>query len=202
MNDISLFALTTILFLIMDPMGNIASYLKLMEGIPEQRRYWILVREMSIALAAMVVFNYIGEFIFGLLGISETTIRLASGVILFIIALKILFLSEDSPRAHLPRGEPFIVPLAIPLIAGPSLLATIMLYANLESSQPLMLGAILFATIATTLVFIAAPTLNQYLGKNGLLALEKLMGMVLVLIAVQRIAEGVQQFVKLCGKSG
>lgn len=198
MNDITLFALSLVLFLIMDPVGNISSYLKLIDGVPTERRPWVLFREIAIAFAAMIIFNYVGEFIFELLGISETTVRIASGVLLFLIAIKILFPTDDSLRAHLPKGEPFIVPLAIPLVAGPSLLATIMLFARLEASQPLMLTAIAIASIGTLIVFWLAPSLNRVLGKNGLLALEKLMGMVLVLIAVQRIAEGVQEFVKLC----
>lgn len=193
-HEASILFITVMLFLIMDPIGNIASYLKLMEDIAPKRRNWILLREMGIALAAMLLFNYIGEFIFNLLEISEITVRLASGLILFLIAIKILFPSTDSLRANLPIGEPFIVPLAIPLIAGPSLLATIMLYANLEPCQSYMLAAIFMACIATYIVFLIAPTLYRLLGNNGLLAMEKLTGMILVLLAVQRIAEGVQQF--------
>lgn len=194
MTDMSLLSISVVLFLIMDPIGNIASYLYLMRDIKPKRRALILAREMGIALAAMLIFNYLGEFIFDLLGISETTVRIASGVILFLIAIKILFPARDSLRANLPQGEPFITPLAIPLIAGPSLLATVMLYAQMEQSQPVMLGAILIASLATFLVLLVSPFLQRWLKNNGLLALEKLMGMVLVLIAVQRFAEGLKQF--------
>lgn len=195
MDGLSLFSLTIILFFIMDPIGNIAAYLTLMKTVPAKKRKWVLLREMAIAFAAMILFNYLGEYIFSLLAISEVTVRLASGVILFLIAIKILFPTSDSLRAHLPSGEPFIVPLAIPLVAGPSLLATIMLFARLEQTGFVMLGAIILSTIATILVFLAAPLLFRFLGNNGLLALEKLTGMVLVLLGIQRFAEGIQQFV-------
>lgn len=194
MGDLSLFSVAVVLFLIMDSIGNIASYLQLMEGIPPKRRILVLLREMGIVLIAMLLFNYLGEFIFELLGISETTVRIASGVILFIIAVKILFPSIDSLRANLPKGEPFVSPLAIPLTAGPSLLATVMLYAHMEPSQPLMLAAILLSTAATFCVFLAAPFLQRVLGSNVLLALEKILGMILVLMAVQRFTEGLKQF--------
>lgn len=190
----TLFSIALVLFLIMDPIGNISSYLSLVNGLPKKRRMWIVVREMLIALAFMILFNYIGEFLFILLGISETAVRLSSGVILFLVAIKILFPSQDSIRANLPKGEPFIIPLAVPLIAGPSLLATIMLFAHLESSQPLMLAAIFIAWLSAAAVLFFAEPLERVLGKNGLTACEKLMGMVLVLLATQRFLEGIVLF--------
>lgn len=196
MDHSSIFSIALMLFLIIDPVGNIASYLTLMSDVDPKRRNLVLVREMGIALVLMLLANFLGEYIFDLLGISKTTVFLASGVILFLIAIKILFPTQDSFRANLPKGEPFIVPLAIPLTAGPSLLATIMLYASLEPSDLMMVAAIFAALIAATLVLFAAPVLKRLLRTNGLLALEKLMGMVLVLLAVQRLAEGIQLFLK------
>lgn len=194
----NLFTLTIILFLIMDPVGNISSFLTLTKDIPAKRRTTILIREMLIALAAMLLFNFIGEFIFRVLDISETTLRLASGVILFLVAIKILFPSIDSLRANLPAGEPFITPLAIPLISGPSLLATVMLFAHLEPSQITMLSAIFISWLAAVIVLLSGSTLQRILGTNGLMAAERLMGMVLVMLAIQRFLEGLQQFVKAC----
>ena len=190
----TLLSVAVTLFLIMDPIGNINAYLSLMRGIEPAQQRKILFREMAIAFIAMLAFNYLGEFIFDLLDISETTVRLTSGVILFLIAIKILFPSKDGLRANLPKGEPFITPLAIPLLAGPSLLATIMLYAHLEPSQPLMLGAIVIATLASLAVLLMSGFLLRTLKSSGLIALEKLMGMVLVLMAVQRCVEGLQMF--------
>jgi multiple antibiotic resistance protein len=194
----NLFSLTVILFLIMDPIGNISSFLSLLKDMPKQKRRQIIVREMLIALAAMVLFSVIGEYIFQILDINETAVRLASGIILFLVAIKILFPSIDSLRANLPSGEPFITPLAIPLIAGPSLLATIMLFARLEPSPILMLAAIFIAWLLAVCVLLLGQRLQNLLGTNGLMACERLMGMILVMLAIQRFAEGLQQFVKAC----
>jgi len=193
----SLLSVTLALFLIMDPLGNVSSYLSLVDGIDPKKQKYIVIREMLIALATMIVFNYLGEVIFSVLHLSETTVRIASGVILFLIAIKIIFPAPDSLRANLPNGEPFVIPLAIPLIAGPSLLATILLYANLEPSQPIMLAAILLAWLGAVSILLCARFFQRVLTNNGLMACERLMGMVLILLAIQRFGEGIQQFVAL-----
>lgn len=194
----SLIYLTVVLFLIMDPVGNITSFLSVLKGIPSQKRRKIIIREMLVALAVMILFNFFGEFIFHTINVSETTLRLTSGVILFLVAIKILFPSVDSPRSNLPSGEPFVTPLAIPLIAGPSLLATIMLFAHLVPSYFDMLGAILLAWSMAVIVLLFGARLQRILTSNGLMACERLMGMVLILLAIQRFLEGIQQFVKAC----
>lgn len=190
----SLFSITLTLFLIMDPIGNLSAYFVMMKDLNPKRQYWVIFREMFIALAVMLFFNYLGEFIFNFLGLSEIAIRLSCGLILFLIAIKILFTTNDNPRANLPKGEPFIFPLAIPLIAGPVLMATIMLYARLEPSQSAMIIAILIAWLLTMLIFLFATPIKKILGTNGLMACERLIGMILVLVAVQRFLEGILLF--------
>jgi multiple antibiotic resistance protein len=190
----SLFHIALVLFLIMDPIGNVSSYQSMVKELDSKRQSKIIFREMLIALAAMITFNYLGEFIFDFLDLSETTVRLSSGIILFLIAIKILFTSTDSPRANLPKGESFIFPLAIPLIAGPGLLATVMLFAHLEPYQSVMLAAILIAWIFSAIILYFSGTIKRFLGDNGLMACERLIGMVLVLIAVQRFLEGILLF--------
>lgn len=190
----SLFTITVTLLLIMDPLGNLSSYLTMVNGLDPQRRKRIVFREMFIALAIMLFFNYLGEYIFTFLHLSETTVRLSSGVILFLIAIKILFTAKDSPRAHLPTGEPMVFPLAVPLIAGPALMATIMLYAHLEPTQTIMIVAILIAWLISICVLLFAEPIKRVLKTNGLMACERLIGMVLVLIAVQRFLEGILLF--------
>ena len=190
----SLFNVTLVLFLIMDSIGNLSVYLSMVEKLDKARQYRIIFREMLIALGVMLFFNYLGEYLFGFLGLSETTVRLSSGVILFLIAVKILFTASDSPRSNLPKGEPFIFPLAIPLIAGPALMATIMLYAHLEPLQSVMIIAILIAWFFSVLVFLFAAPIKRLLGANGLMACERLIGMILVLVAVQRFLEGILLF--------
>lgn len=188
----------TLLF-IMDPLGNMNSFLKMVDGIPRRRQYWIIAREMIIALGLMLLFNFIGEWIFQALDLSEIAVTMSAGMILFLTALKIIYPSETSPRAKLPIGEPFIVPMAVPLIAGPSLLATIMVYAHLESSQPVMLGAILLSwAIACTLLMFSHGIKNG-IKSNGLLACEKLMAMILIILAIQRFMDGLTLFLKTYG---
>lgn len=190
----TLFNIIVTLLFIMDPVGNISSYLSLVKELKPKRQNWIIFREMLIALAVMIGFNYLGEYIFSFLSLSETTVRLSSGIILFLIAIKILFMAHDSPRANLPKGEPFIFPLAIPLIAGPALMATIMLYAHLEPLQSIMIIAILIAWFLSILIFLFAHPIKRIFGNNGLMACERLIGMVLVLVAVQRFMEGILLF--------
>lgn len=190
----TLFTISLVLFMIMDPIGNISSYLSLMKEVSPKRKYWVLFREMLIVLLFMVAFNFLGEYIFDLLELKTVTVQLSSGLILFFTALKFLFPAKDSIRANLPGGEPFIIPLAIPLIAGPSLLATIMLFARLEPSIPLMLQAIFIAWVCTIIVLLAAPFLYKTLGNNGLIACERLMAMILLMMAIQRFMEGIKDF--------
>ncbi|OJU81097.1 MAG: antibiotic transporter [Chlamydia sp. 32-24] len=197
--DVSIFSISIILFLIMDPIGNVGSYLTLMQGIEPKRIKLVLLREMVIALAFMIFFSYLSEALFDILQVSEVTVSLSSGLILFLTAIKILFPTTDGLRANLPKGEPFVIPLAVPLIAGPSLLATILLFSHLEQNQTSMLIAIFFAWISSLFVLYFAPFLNRYLGKSGLMACERLMGMILVMLAIQRFMEGVYQFIHTSG---
>lgn len=193
--DISLFSITLILFLIMDPLGNISAFLSLVKEIEPQKVRWIVLREMVIALILMIVFNFLGEHIMEILNLTVTTVQLSSALILFLTAIKILFPATNSLRANLPSGEPFLVPLAIPLIAGPSLLATIMLFAALEPKVSVMLEAIIIAWAAAMCILFLARSLQKSLGNMGLMACERLMGMILVMLSIQRFMEGLHQFV-------
>lgn len=184
------------LFLIMDPIGNIQSFLSMLKELPPKRQYYIIGREMLIALGIMSLFSLIGDHIFVILQISETGVKLASGMILFLVALQILFPTGKGFRVNLPNDEPFVIPLAIPLIAGPSLLATILLFSHLEPSSSFMLTAIFAAWLAASGVLLFANQFKKILGDNGLLACEKLMAMILILLAMQRFMDGVQSFLE------
>lgn len=195
MDNLSLLTLTLTLFLIMDPIGNLSSFLTLTQNIPPMRQKYVVFRELLIALFFMLLFNFIGETLLRYLDLSPITLRLSAGAILFLFAIKILFPAENHPRSNLPPGEPFLIPLAIPLIAGPSLLATVMLFANLEPCKDLMITAILIAWMAAVTVLLLAPQIYRVLGKNGLVACERLLAMLLVMLAIQRLMEGLTQFV-------
>jgi len=189
-------SISLILFLIMDPIGNVGSYLSMVENIPVARQRWVACREMLIALAAMVLFFFVGETIFEQLSLSEASLHLSAGLILFLVAIKILFLSPTSLRANLPKEEPFIIPLAIPLIAGPALLAAIMLYTHIIEDSSLMLAAICTAWIAASSVLFFAARIKSLLGSSGLTACERLIGMLLIILGVQRFLIGVEHFSK------
>ena len=202
MDQISLLTITLSLLFIMDPIGNLSSVLFLTEGIPPKKQKMIILREMFFALALMLLFNYIGEFLLNYLELSAVAVRLSSGIILFLVAIKILFPSSNSLRNNLPKVSkegPFLVPLAVPLIAGPSLLATIMLYANMESCQSMVVSAILMAWMLCSIIIFLAPQLSKVLGKSGLTACERLMAMLLVMMAIQRLTEGIREFIQQRG---
>lgn len=196
MNESNFLNIFLALFLIMDPIGNISSFLAMVRELPPARQRMIILREMGIALVFMLLFNLIGEHLFFFLDLESTAVRLASGVILFLVAIKILFPGPTSLRNHLPAGEPFIIPMAIPLIAGPSLLATIMLFTHEEPSQTIMVSAIIAAWFLASVVLLLGPQLSRLLGKNGLVAAERLMAMILIMLAIQRFMEGVLEFIQ------
>jgi len=189
----SLFSLTLTLFLIMDPLGKVKQFLSILDGIPHRRQRLVIAREMIMALVAMMVFSLLGEYISAAFQVNKTTIFISAGIILFLTAIRILFPKED----HLPRvpgNEPFLVPLAIPMIASPALLATIMLFSQAEPLMWPMVYSILMAWGISSVLLIFSRPLRRILTQNGLLAIERLMGMVLVLIAVQRFLEGIVLF--------
>lgn len=187
----TLFTLALVLFLIMDPVGRINAFVNCLEGIDHKRQKTIVARELVIALGVMLFFNFVGERIFAILEISNITVFLSSGIILFLASIKILFPTQEDQENQRPTSEPFLVPLAIPMIAGPGLLATIMLYASSEESVFTMVTAITLAWAAAAVVLFNAKALLRVLTPSGLIACEKLMGMVLVLLSVQRFLEGI-----------
>jgi len=189
----SIVSLTLIFFLIMDPLGNVAYFIEVLSHIPPKQQRWVIVREMLIALAVMGLFYFLGDLILDFLEVSNASVSLTSGTILFLVAIKIIFPSSRYSRVQSHGDtEPFIVPLAIPLIAGPAMLATIMLYSHLLGASVLI--PILVAWLAASTVLISSPFLMKTLGKNGLMAIERLMGMILILLAIQRFLEGIGIF--------
>jgi multiple antibiotic resistance protein len=181
------------LFLIMDPLGNVPVFLAVLKQVPAERRRKIVIREVLIAYAVLLFFMLVGERVLELLQIHQETISIAGGIVLFLIALRMIFPQHGS-LADPSEGEPLVVPLAIPLIAGPSTLATLLLLrADTESMFQLWLATTV-AWCATAAILIAAPFFYRALGERGLVAMERLMGMVLVMISVQMFLNGVATF--------
>lgn len=186
----TLFSLTIVLLFIMDPLGNIKNFAKYLDGLPSKRQKVIIAREMLIALGFILLFNFIGEYLYSLLSISNVTAYLASALILFLVAIKILFPQFEGSQPK-KEGEPLLFPLAVPMIAGPALLATVMLYADTEPSPWVMLGAIFISWVIASIILLSSKTLIRVLGTPGLTACEKLLGMILVLLSIQRFLQGI-----------
>lgn len=189
----SLLSITLILFFILDPLGKVGFVTRYLSGFPNPRR--ILVRELVIALAFMFLFNFVGELIFWMLKVSETTVKLSSGLILFLVAIKLLFPQMRSPEPKAEKEEPLLVPLAIPTFASPALLATIMLFAHMIPGQVEMLSAICISWGLTFAIMMLAKPLTKMIGSTGLMACERLMALLLVLLSIQRILDGIKTFV-------
>lgn len=187
----------TLLFLVMDPLGNIPVFLSVLDKVAPERRTRVLVRELILALIVLIAFLYAGEVVIGFLGLSEHSIRIAGGIILFLIALKMVFpVTRSAHAVEETQGEPLLVPLAIPMVAGPSAMAVVMLLSTNEPGRMTdWLLALLVAWFISSVILISATGLKRYLGQRGLIAIERLMGMLLIAIAVQMLLEGVSAYI-------
>ena len=183
------------LFLLMDPIGNVPIYLSILKEIPPKRQMWITFRELVIALLVIIGFYFVGEYLLELLQVQQYTVMVAGGIILFIIALRMVFpVHVKETNNHSKDKEPLIVPLAIPLVAGPAVLAAVMLYSHQSIPILTAIMAIFAAWVVTTIILVASSGIKKILGMRGILALERLMGLLLTLIAVQMFLEGLRSY--------
>ncbi|MGH8637011.1 MAG: MarC family protein, partial [Burkholderiales bacterium] len=138
---------------------------------------------------------FLGNSALDLLGLEQESISIAGGIVLFLIALRMIFPGEAGSGSEALEGEPFLVPLAVPLLAGPSALATLLLF---QRSAPGQTGPLLLAlTIAWALsgvILLSSTFFYRLLRQRGLIAMERLMGMLLVMIAVQMFMNGIKAF--------
>jgi multiple antibiotic resistance protein len=191
----SMLSIAFSLFLLMDPIGNIPFYISFLKGLDPRRQRKVIIRELLIALFIIILFNFLGDGLMRFLHIQNDTIQIAGGIILFLLCLKMIFPPPHDPNESLPHDtEPFIVPLAVPLVAGPSVLAAVMIYSKQEGSNWIMVGAIMIAWGASLIILLGSSFLKSILGWRGILALERLMGLVLILIAVQMFMSGLSAF--------
>lgn len=193
----TLLSAALLLFLVMDPLGNIPMYLAALKNVPVERRTKVIMRELLIALAIMVLFLFAGQHFLSALRISEPALTTTGGVVLFLIAIKMIFPSPEGQTGVSNDDEPFIVPLAIPYLAGPSTLATLILIMNGEPSRWLeWLGALLVAWFVCGVILLSATPLAKVLRNRGLLAIERLMGMILVALSIQMLMNGITKFIE------
>lgn len=193
----NIYTATITLILVMDPLGNIPIFLSVLKSVEPSRRSRIILRETFIAYLVLLLFLFGGQHILTSLHITEPALGIAGGIILFLIALKMIFPPHEEQREK-QIGEPFIVPLAIPLTAGPSAIATVLL---LVTQEPTMLTrwftAVSLATGVCTAILLCAGQLRKILGQKGLIAMERLMGMILTTVSVQMFLDGIDHYFKL-----
>ncbi|MDH3523758.1 MAG: NAAT family transporter [Acidobacteriota bacterium] len=193
----TLVSAAALLFLVLDPFGNLPFFAAALEPVEPSRHRRVIVRELLIALAVLVAFLLAGRHILAALGISEPALGVAGGTVLLLIAIKMVFpVSRTQPSEDL-AGEPFVVPLAIPYVAGPSAMATVLLLSSREPERwREWLAALAIAWLAAGLIIAASSVFARVLGRRGMIAVERLMGMVLVAIAVQMLMDGIARFLQ------
>jgi MarC family membrane protein len=195
--DVSFTSAVVILLLVMDPIGNIPLFISVLRHLKPARRARVILRECAIALAVLLAFVFFGGAILGVLGLSDTALGIAGGVILFLIALRMIFRHPEGVFGDVPGSEPFIVPLATPAIAGPAAIATVMLLVS-RAPQRLIewCVVVIVAMLVTAAVLTAAERIAKLAGERGLLAFERLMGLILTAIAVEMLLRGIETFVR------
>lgn len=184
-----------LLFMVMDPFGNIPFFLSVLKTVPEERRKKAIIRELLIALLILMLFLFLGPYFLGVLQISESSLRIAGGIVLFLIAIKMIFGETQEMFKGTPEGEPLVVPLAVPAIAGPSTVATILLLVAQEPIRwPEWLLSLSLAWLSTALILLSSTELARFLGARGLTAIERLMGLILTAISVEMFLQGIRPF--------
>ncbi|TRX74524.1 MarC family protein [Pseudomonas mangiferae] len=185
--------IAVLIFLVTDPFGNIAIFLAALKGVAPERRLKVALRELLFALVLLLLFLTFGEKILSALGLSREAIAIAGGIILFIIALRLIFPTPQGVLGDLPDGEPMLVPLATPAVAGPSALAVLMTLRNTHQGHLWELYlAVLLAWAGTALILLQAAFLQRFLGPRGLIAIERLTGMLLIMLSIDMLLDNLQ----------
>ncbi len=186
------------LALVMDGFGNIPLFITALKKVAPERRKIVLLRELGIALLIMIAFLFLGKWFLRAFGIHEYSLSIAGGIILFIISVKLVFGGGDEDPKNDPKeDEPFVVPLAIPLVAGPAALSMVMITAAQQSNKLLTLGAVIVASLINSVILMSSFPLSKLLGKRGLIAIERLTGMILILMSVDMVMGGISSFMSL-----
>ncbi len=185
------------LALVMDGFGNIPLFIAALKKVAPERRKTVLLRELGIALLIMVAFLFLGKWFLQAFGIHEYSLSIAGGIILFIISVKLVFGGDEEPKNDPKEDEPFVVPLAIPLVAGPAALSMVMITAAQQSNKFITLGAVVVASLINSVILMMSFPLSNLLGKRGLIAIERLTGMILILMSVDMVMGGISAFISL-----
>ena len=195
----ALLATALTFFLVTNPIGNSPTILALVRQFDFERQKRILFREGLFAVMIALIFQYLAQPFLTLLNVHQYSVTLTGGVILLLTSLTMIFPKKQTVETQILTQEPFIVPIATPLLSGAGVLTIIMLKTKELNNQLLITGAILIAGLGIVGVMVAAPYLQKLLGKRGMLALEQLTGMLLAMMAMALLVKGTFMFVQALG---
>ena len=183
-----------LLVIIMDPIGNVPVFLSILKNIPMERRKIIIIRELIIAFLILIFFMFVGRFLLQLLQIAQSSLGIAGGIILFIIAIRMIFPGTKPMFSHDEESEPLVVPLAVPMLAGPSAIAAVILLMAQEPNRWLdWTLAVFVASLISGIILVSSESLGRKLGNRALTAIERLMGIFLIMISVDFVLDGIKQ---------
>ncbi|MCC5832851.1 MAG: MarC family protein [Chlamydiales bacterium] len=185
-----LFHMSFLFLIVMDPLGNVPIFVGVLRAFDPERQRKIIFRELLIALAIMIIFLFFGQGFFRILHVSPSSLQMAGGIILFIIALRMIFSLPGQNKGGRIAKDPLIVPLAVPAVAGPAILATMTLYGGTADNKWLVLLAVFIAWLFLLPTLIFSPYLKKLLGDNGIVAAERLFGYIVVLVSTQMALSG------------
>ena len=189
----SLLSAIVVLFLVIDPLGNIPLFVCTLRAIDRSQHRRIIIRELLIALGILIIFLFAGTHILTLLGVSQSSLGIAGGIILLMIAIKMIFSGSETIFENMEDKSPLVMPLAVPLVAGPAAIATVILLVSKEPSRwAEWLLALFCAWLASSVVLLFADSLSLLLSNRGLRAIERLMGMILATVAVEMLITGIR----------
>ena len=190
-----------LLILVTDPFGNIPIFVSVLSNVAPERRWRVVIRECAIAFILLLLFMFFGKLFLAALHLSEVALRIGGGVILFLIALRMVVPQEGGVFGEVDGDhEPFIVPLAIPALAGPSSLATVLLFSSdSRLDVAIHVAALVAVAIVWLVVLLSAERMQRVLGERTMTAVERLMGLILTAMAVEMLLAGIREYVKTLG---
>lgn len=185
-----------LLLLVLDPLGSLPIFIPIMREVPKERRTRVALREVSLAFFVLLAFMFGGEAFLRVMHLSERSLEVAGGVILLMVAIRMIFSHQGESVYGVAAGkEPFIFPLAVPLLAGPSAMATVLLLASRQPERIWeWIGALAVAMWVCGALLLGAERIRKLVGDQVVSALEKLMGLVLTAIAVEMILAGLKRY--------
>ncbi|MFN9719726.1 MAG: MarC family protein [Planctomycetota bacterium] len=183
-----------LLFIVLDPFGNLVTINALLHKQTAAARRRIMFRESLIALAVLLAAVFAAGPIMRALGLQPYSLGVAGGIVLFMIAMGMVFPARKIVDDE-ELGDPLIVPIAVPFIAGPSTISFILLLSQ-KHDRGTVAFSVFLAGLGSAVILTLSPTIYAFLGNRGSRTVERLMGMLLVMMSVQMVMDGIQAYLK------